>query len=171
MDVLKIIVIDDEKDVGQLMKKALEQTGLYTVLTAHDGIVGEQLCRVEKPDLIFLDYVLPGMKGDEIIQSLKSDPATKHIPIVLMSGLGEMSYIEEKDQWKWAPNTKIVQSRGELPEVLKRPNASEEAAEQLGVTVYLRKPFSKKALLEVASEILERKGEEPPQDNPPGEGA
>lgn len=154
MSSFTIVVIDDDKDIGALMKKALENHGPYTVYVTDNGVEGEQFCVQHRPALIFLDYVMPGTKGDQVIDFLRSRPETCEIPIVLMSGLGEMDYIDVKEQWKWVPNTKVVHERGEIPEALKWKHDAEEVAAELGVRVYLHKPFSRETLLEVAAAIL-----------------
>ena len=159
----KIVVIDDEKDLCSLMKDILENTGAYQVSLAHDGKTGEALCLQEKPDLIFLDYVMPQEKGDQVVRFLKKYPETKSIPIVLMSGLGEMVYFQKKEQWKWLPNTPVVKERGDVPETLKWKRIPEEVAKEMGVAIYLAKPFSRAALLEVVGSIFkvdEKKEEE-----------
>ena len=150
----KIVLVDDDKDVCGLMKKALVNTGNYEVFTAHDGPSGQTLCLQEKPDLIFLDFVMPQERGDDVIKFLKAHDETKNIPIVLMSGLGEMVYLEKKEQWKWLPNTDAVKTRGDIPEPLAWKRLSDEVAAEMGVAVYLTKPFSRVTLLDVADSLL-----------------
>ena len=71
-----------------------------------------------------------------------------------MSGLGEMVYLQKKDQWKWLPNSSVVTNRGEIPKALKWEKVPENIAKELGVTAFLPKPFSKEALVGVAADIL-----------------
>jgi twitching motility two-component system response regulator PilH len=58
----------------------------YTVLKAPDGETGIAMARSEKPDLIFLDIVLPGISGFEVLRTLRREPQTKATPIVMISG-------------------------------------------------------------------------------------
>ncbi len=155
----KIVVIDDEKDLCGLIKEILEKTGQYQVALAYDGKAGEALCLQEKPDLIFLDFIMPVEKGDKVVAFLKAHPETKNIPIVLMSGLGEMVYFQKKHQWKWLPNTKVVDGRGEVPEALMWKRIPEEIAKEMGVAVYLAKPFNSAVLLEVTESLCNQHDE------------
>jgi len=160
----KIVVIDDEKDVTLLMKKSLERTGQYTVFTAFDSTEGEQVCLQEKPDLLFLDFILPDGHGDDLLKKLRKVPELRNMAVVMMTGLGEMSYFDKNEKWRWLPNKKVVQDRGEIPDEIKwHLLTSEEVASQLGVSVYLRKPFSKETLAEVAAEVFAKKEQETQQ--------
>jgi CheY-like chemotaxis protein len=153
----KIVVVDDEKDLALLIKSILEGTGLYEVSLAHDGIEGISLVKQTLPELIFLDFVMPKAGGDKVLAALKADSTTAKIPVVLMSGLGEMIYSKAKDQWKWLPNNPATKNRGELPDVLADKTQASHAAETLGVKDYLQKPFKKETLIEIAAELLKPK--------------
>ena len=100
----KILIVDDEQDICQLVQKTLERTDLYNVIstTLPESVV--DLCKSEKPDLIVLDIVMPNMNGREIIKELRNDEATINIMIVVTSGLGEMIYVDKKQEWRWLPN-------------------------------------------------------------------
>lgn len=154
MAMQKIVLIDDDKDTCELLKNALERTGCYQAFMANTAAQGEAICLAEKPDLIFLDFVMPDENGDRVITFLKSHEETQSIPIVLMSGLGEMVYLQKKDQWKWLPNTTAVQKRGEIPDSMKWKRLPEEIAQEMGVSVYLTKPFSRSTFLELVDYIL-----------------
>lgn len=84
----KILVVDDEVDLLRLMKKILEGEG-YTVFTAEQGAEGLSLAKQEKPDLIFLDVRLPDRDGYEILEEIKSDKATRSIPVVMLTSLNQ----------------------------------------------------------------------------------
>lgn len=157
MEKRKIVVVDDEKDLALLIKTILEGTGNYEVSMAHDGVEGLAMIKQILPELIFLDFVMPKATGDKVIASLKADPATAKIPIVLMSGLGEMIYSKAKDQWKWLPNNPATKNRGTMPEVLADKTQAGHAAEVLGVKDYLQKPFKKETLIDIAAELLKPK--------------
>lgn len=84
----KILVVDDHKTVHKLMEAVLKLRG-YKVLYAEDGSLGIEVARREKPDLIFLDVMMPGLDGFKVCQYLKEDPATRHIPVVFLTARGE----------------------------------------------------------------------------------
>jgi two-component system, OmpR family, alkaline phosphatase synthesis response regulator PhoP len=80
----KILVIDDEVELTELVKFRLEKQG-YEVSVAHDGISGFGKAREERPDLIILDVMLPGMDGYKICRLLKFDERYQKIPIMLFT--------------------------------------------------------------------------------------
>jgi len=81
----QVLVVDDSPTIRAVLGKMLGQDG-YTVLKAPDGETAVTMARSELPDLIFLDIVLPGMSGFEVLRTLRRDPQTKATPIVMISG-------------------------------------------------------------------------------------
>lgn len=81
----RVLLIDDSATIVALLRKLLRQNG-YETLEAGDAETGIELARAEQPDLIFLDIVLPGMNGFSALRTLRRDPLTKAIPIVMISG-------------------------------------------------------------------------------------
>lgn len=165
MDKKKVVVIDDEQDLATLIKTILEGTGFIEAFVAHDGLEGLNLIEQVKPDLVFLDFVMPKAGGDKVIAALKKNPATEKLPVVLMSGLGEMVYQKAKDQWKWLPNNPGTKNRGEIPQVLAEKGSAERVIENLGVKDYLQKPFKKEILIDIAKDILKIGQEEENKDD------
>jgi len=88
----KIIVIEDEDDILEVVKYNLHREG-YRVLGCKDGKEGFDLVRKEAPDLVLLDLMLPGMDGLEVCRKLKEDPITRAIPVVMVTAKGEESDI------------------------------------------------------------------------------
>lgn len=84
----KILVIEDTAGFRRVYQDALEAEG-YDVVDADDGTWGLQLAMEEKPDLILLDLILPGMHGYEILTELRANSVTKSIPVIVLSSLGE----------------------------------------------------------------------------------
>lgn len=164
MDKQRIVLIDDDTETCGLMKNALERTECYDVFVAHNAKDGEAVCLAQKPDLIFLDFVMPDESGDHVINFLKTHEETKDIPIILMSGMGEMVYFQKKDQWKWLPNNKAALHRGKIPDSIMWKKLPEEVAQEMGVAVYLTKPFSRSAFLELADHVLQPKSGKPNPD-------
>ena len=80
-----VLVVDDSATIRAVLGKMLTQDG-HVVSKAPDGETAIELARKECPDLIFLDIVLPGMNGFAVLRTLRRDPLTRHIPIVMISG-------------------------------------------------------------------------------------
>jgi len=84
----RILVVDDEEDILELVKFNLAREG-YPVICTTSGEKTLNIARMEHPDLIVLDLMLPGMDGLEVARVLKNDPKTKDIPIVMLTAKGE----------------------------------------------------------------------------------
>ena len=82
---MRVLVVDDSTTVVTLLGRMLRQNG-YVVLEAFDAEKGIELALAERPDLVFLDIVLPGMSGFAALRQLRRQPATRDIPIIMMSG-------------------------------------------------------------------------------------
>jgi len=81
----KILVIDDTQLILEMIRNVLEENG-YEVVTASDGIKGLQKVREEKPDLVILDVVMPGMSGFEVCKILREDESNNLMPIIMLTG-------------------------------------------------------------------------------------
>ena len=84
----KILIIEDESDVADLLEMGLRKAGFKTT-TAADGAAGLQKARDNRPDFIILDLMLPKMSGLEVCRILKSDVATSHVPILMLTAKAE----------------------------------------------------------------------------------
>jgi DNA-binding response OmpR family regulator len=84
----KILMIDDERDICFLVKQNMEMSGNYKVIIANNGKDGISTASREKPDLILLDIIMPGMSGFEVLEKLKSRPDTTSIPVVMLTAVG-----------------------------------------------------------------------------------
>ena len=80
-----IVVIDDEENVCNVLKRTLEVIGGYRVSTATNGKEGLKLVRKKLPDLILLDILMPVMDGYQVLKRLKNDTRTMSIPVVVLS--------------------------------------------------------------------------------------
>ena len=80
----KILVVDDEPDIVDVIQRALAAEG-FVVSMAYDGISALDLVEQENPDLILLDVMMPMMSGYEVCHQLKSNPQTKHIPVLCVT--------------------------------------------------------------------------------------
>lgn len=118
----KILVADDEKHIVQIVQFNLEKKGNYEVIVASDGEMALEMIRLEKPDLIISDIMMPKMTGFELFEELRVDVELKNIPFIILTAKGQDSYFEE--------------------------------GQERGILHILTKPFSPKALLSIAKEIL-----------------
>jgi two-component system cell cycle response regulator len=82
----RILVVDDVEANVRLLEAKLSAE-YYDVLHATDGVTALAMAAAEKPDIILLDVMMPGMDGFQACRRLKEDPATRHIPIVLITAL------------------------------------------------------------------------------------
>ncbi len=82
---LRVLIIDDSATIVAVLGKMLRQNNFVTA-GAGDAESGIVFARTELPELIFLDIVLPGMSGFDALRQLRRDPATKSIPIIMISG-------------------------------------------------------------------------------------
>jgi DNA-binding response OmpR family regulator len=84
-----ILIVEDERDVIDLLTLNLRRAGGFNVSTATDGLTGLQKAREEKPALIILDLMLPGISGLEFCKVLKSRPETRDIPVLMLTAKAE----------------------------------------------------------------------------------
>lgn len=81
----RILVVDDSPTIVALLKRMLVQNH-FEVLVAYDGESALEIAHRERPDLIFLDIVLPGIDGFSALRKLRRDEATREVPIIMISG-------------------------------------------------------------------------------------
>ncbi|OGR79372.1 MAG: DNA-binding response regulator [Elusimicrobia bacterium GWC2_64_44] len=86
----KILVVEDERDIARMIEYNLKKEGYRTVLV-HDGSFAALTAAKEKPALILLDLMLPGLDGLEVCRRLKADAKTSAIPIIMLTAKGEES--------------------------------------------------------------------------------
>jgi DNA-binding response OmpR family regulator len=85
---MKILLIEDSKFQRIADERALVKAG-YSVIQAGDGEEGLRVARKDIPDLILLDMMLPKVSGLDVLRALKGDALVKHIPAIVLSGLGQ----------------------------------------------------------------------------------
>jgi DNA-binding response OmpR family regulator len=90
----RVLVIDDLPENVFMLQDRLEHEG-YEVLTAYDGFTGIDKAKINLPDLILLDVMMPGITGLEVCQILVNDPLTKDIPIILVTAKSGAEDIKE----------------------------------------------------------------------------
>lgn len=90
----KILVVDDEADIREIVRLYLSEEG-YAIVEAVNGQEAILKAQTEKPDLIVLDIMMPGINGFEVAKHLKDDPNTQHIPIIILSVLAQDSQFRQ----------------------------------------------------------------------------
>ncbi len=90
----KILVVEDERDIRDLMAFTLQFAG-HEVLTANNGEDGLRLALKELPELILSDVRMPKMTGYEMCRQIKAEPATAHIPVVFLSAKGQDQEVQD----------------------------------------------------------------------------
>ena len=83
----RILVVDDEPALTRMVKLNLERTGNYEVRTENQGSMAVQAAREFKPDLIFLDVMMPDMSGDEVSAQLREDEQLSNIKYIFMTAI------------------------------------------------------------------------------------
>ena len=84
----RILLVEDDRFLRKAAETTLKQQG-YTVITAADGEEALRVARSAPPDLILLDVIMPKLNGFQVLDALKKDPTTAHIPVIILSNLGQ----------------------------------------------------------------------------------
>ena len=84
----RILVVEDEQDLQQVLSYNLKQAGHGAVVTKL-GLEGLRLAREQRPDLVLLDLMLPDVSGTEVCKQLKESPATRSVPVMMLTAKGE----------------------------------------------------------------------------------
>jgi len=88
-----ILIIEDDKFLRELIAQKLTKEG-YKMSEAVDGEEGIKKVKEEKPDLVLLDLILPGIDGFEVLSKMKDDPSLSQIPVIILSNLGQKDDVE-----------------------------------------------------------------------------
>ena len=88
-----VLVVDDEFGIAELIEAVLEDEG-HRVLTASNGRQGLEALAGERPDLVFLDYMMPVLDGAGMLRGMAAEPSLGAIPVVMMSSMPEAAVAE-----------------------------------------------------------------------------
>lgn len=88
MQKTKILLIEDEEDIADLIKLQAELAD-YKIVIEYDGLNGLRAVEKEKPDVIILDIMLPGLSGLDVCRKIKGNPNTRDIPVIMISAKSE----------------------------------------------------------------------------------
>jgi CheY-like chemotaxis protein len=92
---LRILLIEDDPDIQKMVRLSLKYQGGHEVSVASGGREGLEKAAAENPDLILLDVMMPEMDGYETIKVLKTQPGTRHIPVVFLSARAQQTEIQK----------------------------------------------------------------------------
>ena len=81
----KILIVDDEEDICQVVQASLEEFGGWQTVLAHSGQAGLAVAQAEHPDAILLDVSMPEMDGFEMFAQLQNHPSTQSIPVIVLT--------------------------------------------------------------------------------------
>ena len=122
----KVLVIDDDPDVRLFNASVVQELGCIPI-EATDGEEGEKLVAEASPDLIILDVMMPLQSGIRLYRKLKLDEAFAHIPVIILSGISQRSFLKSQD-------TLAVFSGGDIPApavYIEKPADAETLATQI----------------------------------------
>jgi CheY-like chemotaxis protein len=83
----KVLVIDDNPTIVELIKYAVNLQGRYDVVVAYDGVEGLERIYLEQPDCVIIDVKMPRMDGYELARCLRGDPRTLNVPLIILSAM------------------------------------------------------------------------------------
>ena len=110
----KVLIIEDDDFFRELVTKKIGST--FDMIEANDGEKGVEMAKKEKPDLILLDLLLPGIDGFEVLNRIKADPELAKIPIINLSNLGQQEDIEKA--LKLGSNDFLVKSQFDINQII-----------------------------------------------------
>lgn len=89
-----VLVVEDDQDIRDLLVDSLCDMG-YEVIEGEDGPSGLQCALENRPDIILLDVMMPVMDGFEVLERLKTNPATQAVPVIMVSAKGQEQDVTE----------------------------------------------------------------------------
>jgi CheY-like chemotaxis protein len=92
-DDVRVLFVEDDALVAQMYRLKLELDG-YSVEVAADGVAALEKARSMQPDIVFLDIRLPKLDGLSVLEKLRADPETEHLPVVILSNWNEKELVE-----------------------------------------------------------------------------
>jgi DNA-binding response OmpR family regulator len=85
----KVLVIDDDRRIVELIRHTVTLLGKYDVLVAYDGVQGLERFQSERPDCVIVDVMMPRMDGFQVVRAIRGDSESAHTPLIILSALSE----------------------------------------------------------------------------------
>ena len=118
----RILLVEDDRFQRTAVEAALRQQG-FDIMIAVDGEEALRLlAQADRPDLVLLDLIMPKVSGFEVLRRLKQDPATSHIPVVVLSNLGQKGDVEQAVEA--GATAYLVKAKVTLRELVERVKAA-----------------------------------------------
>ena len=114
---IKIVLAEDDKILSKVIYEELIEAN-FEAFKAFDGIEALSMIKSKKPDLVLLDIIMPKKSGFEVLEELKSSPATRNIPVIILTMLGRDDDI--KRGYKLGANDYIVKSHHAVTEIVEK---------------------------------------------------
>jgi two-component system phosphate regulon response regulator PhoB len=138
-----ILVIEDEEDIAELIRYNLEREG-YRIVQADSGERGIEIARRQRPDLLLLDLMLPGMDGLEVCKRVKADGAAAQTPIIMVTARGEEADIvtglelgaEDYLTKPFSPRVLVARVRAVLRRRVSEPIADDAILRAHGIEIH-----------------------------------
>lgn len=91
----KVVLVEDDTMLLKYLSAALTDEKGIKVHTASDGEAGEKLIMAQVPDLVLLDIIMPKKNGFEVLETIRKNPSTKEVPVIMLSNLGQQGDIDQ----------------------------------------------------------------------------
>lgn len=93
-----VLVVEDEDDVAEILSYSLRREG-FKVLTASEAAEGLAVVQSERPDIVLLDVMMPGITGWEMLERMRRDEGTRRIPVIMVTVLEEPRFVEKAAEY------------------------------------------------------------------------
>ncbi|HOK35208.1 MAG TPA: response regulator [Candidatus Pacearchaeota archaeon] len=114
----KILIVEDDKFLRELLQAKLIKEEDFSVSVAEDGEQGLKKVQEEGPDLVLLDLILPGMDGFEVLKKIKENPAIADTKVIVLSNLGQKEDVERA--MKLGATDYMVKAHFTLDEIIEK---------------------------------------------------
>jgi two-component system chemotaxis response regulator CheY len=95
---IRVMIVDDDAGMRQLVRRALERMGFTQIYTAKDGAEALPLALSQHPDLIIADYDMPTMHGLQFLKAVRQDPALEKTGFILLSGVANEDVVAKAEE-------------------------------------------------------------------------